>query len=277
MKGLLIDVTRCIGCWECSNACAKANSLPPVDSLTRATGADLSADRFTVLRKVELGDRGRRYVRRMCMHCLEPTCASVCPVGALHRTPQGPVVYEVDRCIGCRYCIMACPHNVPRYEWDEAAPRVRKCVLCAPRVARGEPTACAAACPMAATVFGDRKELLAEARRRMVESPDLYEGGVFGEWEAGGTGVLFLSDVPFGSIGFPSNLPDHPLGANTEAVLSHLPDVLLIGGSLLFGLQWIIHRRDKLAEEAEAVVAEGAAAKEDAAGRPLVTNGGGGK
>ena len=251
MKGLLIDVTRCIGCWECTNACAKANGLPQVDSLTRAKGGDLSENRFTVLKRVDLGDRGRRYVRRLCLHCLEPTCASVCPVGALRRTPEGPVTYAADKCIGCRYCIMACPHNVPRYEWSAASPRVRKCVMCAERVTRGESPACAAACPMGATAFGEREDLLEEARRRIAESPEMYTGEIYGEREGGGTGVLFLADTSFRTLGLAMDLPDHPLGANTDAVLSHLPDVMLIGGSLLFGLQWIIHRRDRLAEEME--------------------------
>jgi formate dehydrogenase iron-sulfur subunit len=257
MKGLLIDVTKCIGCGMCVSACTRANGLQQDDSKARGNGKELSADRYTVLRQVDLGDeKGRRNVRKLCLHCLEPTCASVCPVGALHKTAAGPVVYEVDRCIGCRYCMMACPHNVPRYEWNSWAPRVRKCVMCAQRVSQGRPTACSEACPMGATTFGDRDELILEARHRIDESPDMYVHAIYGETEGGGTGVLFLADAAFASLGLAQGLPDHALGENTEAVLSHLPDVVLIAGSLLFGLQWIIHRRDLLAEEHEEVRAE---------------------
>lgn len=243
MKGLLIDVTKCIGCGACTAACKQANKL------TDAPGNDLATERYTVVRQVDVGERSKRNVRRLCLHCLQPTCQSVCPVGALHKTAEGPVVYEVGRCIGCRYCVMACPHGVPRYEWHAAAPRVRKCILCAPRLAEGKPTACAEACPMGATTFGDRDELLGEARRRIRESPKMYLDAIYGEREGGGSSVLYLADVDFAALGLPANIPDHPLGDATDAVLGHLPDVVLITGSLLFGLQWIIHRRDLLAEE----------------------------
>ena len=253
MKGLLIDVTRCIGCGMCVGACTKANGLPQDDCAARGNGKELSADRYTVLRQVDLGDRGRRNVRQLCLHCLQPTCASVCPVGALHKTAAGPVVYEVERCIGCRYCMMACPHGVPRYEWNAMSPRVRKCVMCAGRLSKGRPTACAEACPMCATTFGDRDELLREAQRRIDESPNLYVHAVYGQTEGGGTGVLYLADESFAVLGLAQGLPPHALGENTEAVLSHLPDVVVLAGSLLFGLQWLIHRRDLLAEEREEV------------------------
>jgi len=238
-KGLLFDATKCIGCGICAEACRDANGLP------RTEGTELSESRYTVVQKIDVGGGETRNVRRLCMHCLHPTCESVCPVGALHRTDAGPVVYEEDRCIGCRYCMMACPYGVPRYEWHSVSPRVRKCFLCAQRLERGEPTACAQACPMGATIFGERSDLLQEAEKRLRDDRDRYVPLVFGRDDGGGTSVLMLSDVPFATLGLPTNLPNHPMGDFTEEVLSKLPNVVVVGGSLLAGLYWIIDRRMK--------------------------------
>ena len=165
--GLLFDSTRCIGCGACSAACKEANGLPlPIESRT-------TAYTWTVVEEA----RGAR-VRRLCFHCVEPTCASVCPVSALHKTPEGPVVYDAARCIGCRYCIMACPFGVPKYQWDQPVPIVGKCILCADRVGHGLPTACASVCPTGATSFGDRDTLLREARRRIADHPETHDDNV---------------------------------------------------------------------------------------------------
>ncbi len=240
-KGLLLDVTRCIGCGLCRDACRAENGLPE----TQDEG--LSEHRFTTLRKMDAGGGRTRWVRRLCMHCLRPTCESVCPVGALRRTEDGPVLYDAGRCIGCRYCMMACPYGVPRYEWRSVAPRVRKCVMCSGRLARGLPTACAEACPFGATVFGERADLLRVARERSSDPAGGYVRQVFGETEGGGTSVLVLADVPFAVLGFPAGLPGHPLGEYTGEVLSKLPNVVVVGGALLAGLYWVINRRDTLA------------------------------
>src|SRR5262245_31078845 len=158
--GLLFDQTRCIGCGACRAACKEQNDLPlPIEERT-------TAYTWTVVEKEAGG-----YIRRLCFHCLEPTCASVCPVGALFKTAEGPVVYDPAKCIGCRYCIMACPFGVPKYQWDRAVPVVAKCTLCADRVAEGLATACATVCPTGATMFGERDALVAEARNRIRESP----------------------------------------------------------------------------------------------------------
>jgi formate dehydrogenase iron-sulfur subunit len=242
-KGLLIDVTKCIGCGSCSDACRQVNGLP------ESPDGDLSDKRFTVVQEKQVSKPDPRYIRRLCMHCLHPTCASVCPVGAFTKTAEGPVLYEAGKCMGCRYCMMACPYGVPRYEWSSTNPRVRKCIMCAPRLKQGLPTACAEACPTGATMFGDREELLQEAHTRVREQPDLYVQTVFGEDEGGGTSVLILADVPFAELGLPGNLPNHPMGEFTEAVLTKLPSVVVVGGSLLSGLYWIINRRMTLAEE----------------------------
>ncbi len=245
-KGLLIDVTKCIGCGSCNDACQKANDLPD------SPDGELSDKRYTVVQEVQVSKAEPHYIRRLCMHCQHPTCESVCPVGAFKKTAEGPVLYEAGKCMGCRYCMMACPYGVPRYEWASTNPRVRKCIMCAPRLRQGLPTACAEACPTGATMFGDRDELLQEAHNRVREQPDLYVQSIFGEDEGGGTSVLILADVPFTELGLPGNLPNHPMGEFTEAVLTKLPSVVVVGGSLLSGLYWIINRRMTLAEERRA-------------------------
>jgi len=237
-KAMLIDTTWCVGCQACEEACKEKNNLPDCDE------SDLSACKFT-----KVFERGDYYVRRMCMHCKEPACASVCPVGALEKLEEGPVVYHEDRCIGCRYCMQACPFQIPTYEWDEVHPRVRKCWFCDDRVLAGEMPACAEACPAEATIFGERDELLAVARQRIAEDPDAYHHHIFGEQEVGGTSMLFLAGVPFEQIGFKSDLLEKPLPLLTWAVLSKIPDFVLVGGTALGGVAWIINRRMTLEEE----------------------------
>jgi formate dehydrogenase iron-sulfur subunit len=230
---LLLDTTRCIGCGACSAACKEQNALPlEIEEIT-------TAYTYTVVEK-----RAGVNVRRMCMHCLTPTCVSVCPVGAMTKTPEGPVLYDPKRCIGCRYCIQACPFDVPKYQWDKAIPVVGKCVMCAPRLAAGLPTACASVCPTGATAFGQRDELIRVARERMAAEPSRYVNHIYGLDEAGGTSVLLLSGVPFAQLGLRENLPKQPLGQLTWAVLSHVPDIVTLGGALLYGIYWITRRRE---------------------------------
>jgi formate dehydrogenase iron-sulfur subunit len=188
-------------------------------------------------------------VRRTCMHCVDPACASVCPVRALEKTEEGPVVYHADRCMGCRYCMMACPFKVPRYEWSSAVPRVRKCVMCNDRVARGKRPACTLFCPADAIRFGDREELLAEAKGRIAKDPDHYYPHVYGEKEVGGTAVLIIAAVPPEKLGLPTDLPSDPLPKRTWQVLSRLPGVVAAGAAFCVGMWWLIERRNRVAED----------------------------
>ena len=233
--GLLFDSTRCIGCGACSAACKEANGLPlPIEQQT-------TAYTWTVVENVDGVN-----VRRLCFHCEQPTCASVCPVAALQKTPDGPVVYDADRCIGCRYCIMACPFGVPKYQWDRPIPIVGKCILCAGRVAQGLPTACAAACPTGATLFGERDTLLRQARARIATSPDTYVDHVYGVTEAGGTSLLVLSGVPFEKLGMKTDVPRQPLPLLTWQVLSKIPSFVGVWATFLFGVHWITKRREEV-------------------------------
>ncbi len=237
-KAMLIDTTLCIGCLACEDACQAKNNLPDCDQ------SDLSACKFT-----KVIERGDYYIRRMCMHCVDPACVSVCPVGALYKLAEGPVVYNEDLCMGCRYCIQACPFQIPTYEWNSPVPLVKKCWFCDDRVLAGEQPACAEQCPTGATIFGDRDELLVEARSRIAESPAEYIKHIFGEHEVGGTSMLFISGISFEEAGFPSGVIEKPLPLLTWNVLSKVPDFVLVSGVFLGGIAWIINRRMMLEEE----------------------------
>ncbi len=235
-KALLIDITKCVGCQQCSAACKEGHKQPGDPEPT------LSATAFTAVEP-----RGEKFVRRMCLHCEEPSCASACPVGGITKTVQGAVRYDGSKCIGCRYCMIACPFSVPKYEWSKLAPYVTKCDMCAQRVLAGQQTLCAEACPTGATVFGNRDDLLLEARKRMIENPGTYVPRIYGEKEVGGTSVLYLSDVPFEQLGFVEPPMNMPMPALSAAALGEVPTVVTIGGSLLAGLYWFTQRRREVA------------------------------
>jgi formate dehydrogenase iron-sulfur subunit len=251
MPGLAIltDTTKCIGCEACVTACKRINGLPESDPPPRSAGAPdaLSATRWTaVVRRP-----GNRFVRKHCRHCLRPACVSACPVGALQRTPDGAVIYDPARCMGCRYCMLACPYGVPRYEWNALAPSVRKCILCHPHLISGrvkEP-ACVEACPTQASIFGPREALLAEARARLAADPGRYLPRVWGATEVGGTAVLYVADVPLGFLGWQDSryLTDEPLPEKTWTALKWVPAEFLGVGVLMAGIHWVIQRRERLA------------------------------
>ncbi len=238
-KALLIDITMCVGCNGCQDACKVENRLP------EGKEDALSSTAYTSLETY-----GETYVRRMCQHCEEPTCVSVCPVGAFTKTAEGPVLYDEKKCIGCRYCMQACPFQVPRYEWTSTNPRVQKCRLCYDRIKEGLQPACADACPTGATKFGNRDELIAEAHERIKAEPGKYVNRVYGVEEAGGTSVLYLSSVPFEQLGFRTELQKTPLPDLTWNALSKIPTVVSVGSVFLYGVYWITSRREEV-ERAE--------------------------
>ena len=185
-KAMLIDLTLCVGCNACQIACKEANKLPGEEEKI------LSPTAYTALQEYD-----GVFVRRMCQHCDDPTCVSVYPVGAFTNTESGPVLYDADKCIGCRYCMQACPFSVPRYEWSSTSPRVKKCIFCHERLAQGLPTACSEACPTGATVFGDRDDLIKTANERLAAEPGKYVQKIYGVKEAGGTSIFYISSIPF--------------------------------------------------------------------------------
>ncbi|MEE4271683.1 MAG: 4Fe-4S dicluster domain-containing protein [Thermoanaerobaculales bacterium] len=244
---ILTDVTRCTGCESCVEACRRVNDLPAEKPWRWVQQIDdLSSARWTTIRALPAPD-GTRYVRRQCRHCLDPECVSVCIVGALKKTPEGPVVYNRDICIGCRYCLIACPWEIPRYSWEDTVPYVQKCDLCYERAITGRAPACVEACPTEATIFGDRDELLAEAHRRIAADPGAYIDKVWGETEVGGTSVLYISDVDLNLTDLETGITStDPMPHRTTKILHKMPVVFVGMAAVMGGVHWAIRRRQEL-------------------------------
>lgn len=244
--GVLVDTTLCVGCRGCEAACAEANALPPPAEGTQVFDEkrETSQQVFTVVNRVEKEPGVERYAKRQCMHCVNPACASACPVQAMVKQPTGPVTYDASRCMGCRYCMIACPFDVPKYEYESAAPRVRKCNFCAKRQAEGKLPACAEVCPSGALLFGKRGELIEVAKARIYQNPGRYLHHVYGELEAGGTSWLYIGDVPFEELKLPSDVGTRAYPDLVSGALGAPPFVMTLWPPLLMGIYAFSHRRE---------------------------------
>jgi Fe-S-cluster-containing dehydrogenase component len=249
--GVLVDTTLCVGCRGCEAACAEANGLPPPPE-----GAAVFEERretaqqvFTVVNRFEKEAGGERFVKRQCMHCLAPGCASACPVQAMVKQPTGPVTYDATRCMGCRYCMIACPFDIPKYEYESNAPRVRKCTFCAKRQAEGKPPACTEVCPSGALLFGKRSELIEIANTRIYMEPNRYVHHIYGENEAGGTSWLYITDVPFEQLAFATDVGTRAYPDLVSGALGAPPFVMTLWPPLLMGIYAFTHRKEADAEE----------------------------
>jgi Fe-S-cluster-containing dehydrogenase component len=268
--GLLYDTTRCIGCKACVVACREANGTPAVRE--NAPGGiwdapmDLDGSTKNVIKLYKSRDGLQRsYFKAQCMHCVDPACTNACMIGALKKKEHGIVTYDPSHCIGCRYCQMACPFNVPKFEWTKVAPQIVKCELCRHRVQgvalaasggfsrypKGHGPACAEVCPREAVIYGTRDELLAEAHRRLKENPDRYVPKIYGETDGGGTQCLYLSHVPFEELGLPA-LSDDPV-PEIQQTVQHGIYRGFIAPIALYGLLGavVFRNRRKAAADAE--------------------------
>jgi formate dehydrogenase beta subunit len=252
--GLLYDATMCVGCKTCMIACDKANNITPDTAATDGRvnmPPDLNEHAINIIKVYkDPATNEHSYVKRQCMHCIDPACVSACMLGAMHKIKEGIVAYDASLCVGCRYCEMACPFNIPKMEWSKAMPKVLKCEMCRQRLAKGQQPACTEVCPVGAVIFGKRSELLAEAHRRLANAPERYEPRVYGEHEAGGTQVLYLAHVDFAKLGLP-DYGGRPVPETVETVQHTIyqgfaAPVVLYG--LLAGVMW---RNRKPAQHAE--------------------------
>ncbi len=262
----LVDTTLCIGCRKCEEACNRSNRLPrPAQPFSTRhvlrNNRRPSADAFTVINAYpgepsrEQLDRAETFVKVQCMHCLDPACVSACIVAALTKTAEGPVIYDADRCIGCRYCMVACPFEIPAYEYlDPLTPRVRKCSFCVDEQQQtGANPACAAACPMEAILFGERSELIKLAHERIEQRPARYVDHVYGEHEVGGTSWLYLAGRPLPKIGLtklPRLAPPRLTESIQHGIFNYGAAPLAFYGGLA-GLMWLSNRGGKGGQDDE--------------------------
>ncbi|HVN18798.1 MAG TPA: hydrogenase 2 operon protein HybA [Terriglobales bacterium] len=264
---MLYDSTICTGCRACMTACSEANGLPPdttggVPPDTSLTSGiwdipvDLNSETKNIIKLYKDPGGEFAFVKRQCMHCLDPACVTGCPFGALKKGEWGAVRWNSSLCIGCRYCEVACPFDVPKFEWGNWNPKIVKCEFCFDqRLKKNEEPACTAVCPTGAVIFGKRTDLLSKAKERVADAPDKYfENRVYGEYEAGGTQVLYLSSVSFEKIGLPK-LGSTSLGHYATKVTSVIYK-WLSGPILVAGLLGAVIKRNWNRHEAERIECE---------------------
>jgi Fe-S-cluster-containing dehydrogenase component len=255
--GCLVDISRCIGCRKCEQACNAINELPPAarpfdDLIVLGEKRRPDETKFTVVNRYHSGridDKGllvADFVKVQCMHCQDPACASACITGALSKHSNGTVHYDVSKCIGCRYCMVACPFEIPAYEYhNPITPKVMKCTFCETQLLeQNKPPACATICPTEAITFGKRSTLLKLAKKRQSDYPGRYVDHIYGEKEVGGTSWLYLSRVPFAKLGF-LTLPAKPIPRLTENIQHSLFSYLWSPALLFTLLGGVMYRNHK--------------------------------
>ncbi|MBI4690999.1 MAG: 4Fe-4S dicluster domain-containing protein [Nitrospirae bacterium] len=254
--GCLTDLTKCVGCRSCEKACNEVNNLPKPetsfdDGSVFKEKRRPTAKAYTVVNRYKNPkDEGTPIYRKVqCNHCNEPACASACPIHAYTKTKEGAVLYDPEKCFGCRYCMIACPFYVPAYDYESALePKIVKCVMCYDRIKTGGIPACAEACPAGTITFGKRKDLIKLARKKIAETPDRYIDHIYGEHEAGGTSWMYISGVPFEQLDFPTNIPNRPIIEETKGFLGAVPVVFTVWPAL-FGMCYAALRHRETMEE----------------------------
>jgi formate dehydrogenase iron-sulfur subunit len=257
--GVLVDLTRCIGCRSCEAACNVEQNLPQpekpfndfsvFDELHHGQQRRTDETRYTVVNRYEIPGQEHPLFRKIqCNHCQEPACLTSCFVNAYTKTPEGAVIYNADVCVGCRTCMVACPFNIPAFRYSSAfQPKVMKCIFCHDtRLVKGKPPACVEACPQEVMVFGRRTDLLQIGRQRIREHSTTYVDHIYGENEAGGTAWMYLSPAPFEQAGFDTTVPKEPILNYVKDFLSIVPMVLTIWPALFAGFYLLARRKDTL-------------------------------
>lgn len=235
--GILVDTTRCIGCRGCELACAEAHGFPQPDSNPDIFKKERSPStkQWSVVNRFET-EKGEVFVKRQCMHCNQPACAAACLTRAMLKTEEGPVIWREEKCMGCRYCMLSCPFDVPKFEYDSPIPKIQKCNLCWDRLEEGKMPACVEACPAEAIKFGKRRELIEMARAQIAKNPAAYVHQIYGADEAGGTSYLYLAGVPFGRLGFRTDLESIPYPEFSKDYLYAVPVILTLWPAFLLAL-----------------------------------------
>jgi formate dehydrogenase iron-sulfur subunit len=273
-KGVLVDLTKCIGCGSCVVACKMynknewvADSHPHSDPVGGAD-AKLTSENWTVVQKFRInsetghnvhkdapvrtdGNEAWRFVKQQCLHCKEPACVSSCFATAFRKTDEGPVVYHPNLCVGCRYCMLACPFSIPKFEWHKPIPKLAKCMMCSSRVESGDSPACVTVCPTDVMKFGEHEDLLKEARHLLAAPDSRYVQHIYGEEEAGGTRWIYISDKPFEELGFKMNVPKRSVPSTTSGFMHATPWVGGFWLVILACLYFITGRRSAMVKKKE--------------------------
>jgi Fe-S-cluster-containing dehydrogenase component len=260
--GVLVDLSRCVGCRSCEAACNKEQNLPApekpfndfsvFDEIHHGQKRRTDETRYTIVNRYDIPGREHPLFRKIqCNHCLEPACLTSCFVNAYTKTPEGAVIYDSSVCVGCRTCMVACPFYIPTFRYSSAfKPRIMKCVFCHDtRLTKGLPPACVEACPQEALTFGRRTDLVAAGKQRIRENPGRYIDHLYGEHEAGGTSWMYLSPAPFEQVGIDTTVPKEPILNYVKDFLSIVPMVLTIWPALFAGFHLLATRKDKMAEQ----------------------------
>ena len=260
--GVLVDLSRCVGCRSCEAACNRVQKLPApekpfndfsvFDEIHHGQKRRTDETRYTIVNRYDIPGREHPLFRKIqCNHCLEPACLTSCFVNAYTKTPEGAVIYDSSVCVGCRTCMVACPFYIPTFRYSSAfKPRIMKCVFCYDtRLTKGLPPACVEGCPQEALTFGRRTDLVAAGKQRIRENPGTYVDHLYGEHEAGGTSWMYLSPAPFEQVGIDTTVPKEPILNYVKDFLSIVPMVLTIWPALFAGFHLLATRKDKMAEQ----------------------------
>lgn len=268
--GVLHDMSRCIGCRQCEKGCNKVNNLPapavPFENHeVTHTARRTSPTAWTVVNRYDLGDNEFVFRKVQCFHCNDPACASSCFTKCYTKNPDGSVTYNGDQCVGCRYCMVACPFYIPTFQYEEAFdPLIKKCTFCSERLKEGKLPGCVEACPMDALTFGRRKDLIRIAHKRIAENPEKYLDYVYGEADAGGTAWMVIMPKPKGTpqispnnateahsamkkVGLDTHLGTQPMGELTYGALGTVPMIIAFWPVLFAGAYGMTKRREAMA------------------------------
>jgi len=260
--GVLVDLSRCVGCRSCEAACNKEQGLPEpqkpfddcsvFDEIHHGQKRRTDETRYTIVNRYEVEGEPHPLFRKIqCNHCQEPACLTSCFVNAYTKTPEGAVIYDSTVCVGCRTCMIACPFYIPTFKYSSAFdPKIMKCIFCYDtRLKNGQPPACVEACPQEVLTFGKRNDLIQMGRQRIRENPGEYVDHIYGEHEVGGTAWMYISSVPFEKLGFNNHVPKEPILNGVKDFLSMVPMVLTIWPGLFAGFHLLATRKDSLKEQ----------------------------
>ncbi len=235
-RGMLYDSTRCVGCQSCEIACAESHGLPAPIGAPKPGELRKTDEKHNTIVNSYKTSKGEVFIKTQCMHCNEPACAAACLTQAMYKTKEGPVIWRGDKCMGCRYCMVSCPFDIPKFEYHSSNPKIQKCTMCFEKIKKGGMPVCAENCPAEAIKFGTRRELLKEARKRIIENPGTYVDEIYGEQTAGGTGFLYLSPVPFKELGMKTDLQNKSYPELSKGFLYTVPSVFVLLPPILLGI-----------------------------------------